>query len=368
MTELKNDPTNERTLDALGTLLLSPRDGESGDKLANVVAYVKELSPLQFEDLLNQAEKQRVLRRVLDVLKRGSIAEKHGCVEIIDSRLTAEKERAQKVLEAIQRIVYHFDRRACPVLVMKTLDHWPDTGSDIDLLAAGEDQEVCKIFESDLQAERQFQSWGDRLAHKFNFRLEGLGELVEVHIGCLGQTGEQKKLAAGVLSRGVKQPYGDCVVPVPTPEDRIIIATLQRMYRHYYIRLTDIVNISRSLAEQRVDVDKLKSIAEASSIWPGVATLLLIVCQRAAKFGAPPVSLPGFVVREARFNSARTYVDQKFVRVPLLPEAANLFFSQIADNGRRREYRAMARLSLLPVLATAAFVSFRVTGNDKGIW
>lgn len=367
MSVLKNDSTNERTLDALGTLLLSARVADGGN-FAGIVAYIEQMSSLQFEDLLNQAKKQRVLRRVLETLKDCAFYENHPSREILHSRLAAEKDRAHKVLEAIQGVVGQFSRRGHPVVVMKTLDHWPDTGSDIDLLAAGKDHEICEVFENDLGAVRQLQSWGDRLAHKFNFHLEGLGELVEVHIGCLGQTGEQQKLAAGVLSRSVEQQHGERVVPVPTPEDRIMIATLQRMYRHYYIRLTDIVNISRNLAEQRVDFDRLKAIAEASSIWPGVATLLLIVCQRAARLGATPVTLPDFVLREARFSSARTYVDQKFVRVPLLPEAANLFFSQLAENGRRHEYRAMARLSLLPVLATAAFVSFRLTGNDKGIW
>ena len=47
---------------------------------------------------------------------------------------------------------------------------------------------------SELQAEVQPQSWGDRLAHKWNFRIPGLPQLVEIHIGCLGQTGEQDAL------------------------------------------------------------------------------------------------------------------------------------------------------------------------------
>ena len=38
--------------------------------------------------------------------------------------------------------------------------------------------------------------------------------------------------------------------PVPAPEERIIVATLQRMYRHFYFRICDIVN-SGALVEQR---------------------------------------------------------------------------------------------------------------------
>jgi hypothetical protein len=86
------------------------------------------------------------------------------------------------------------------------------------------------------------------------------------------------------------------------------------------------------------------------------------------RFGGGSVSLPPLVTSATKFDSDRTYVDRKFVRVPLMPEAANLYMLQLAENGRNRNIRAVARLTLLPILATAAFVSFRFTGNDKGIW
>jgi hypothetical protein len=51
-----------------------------------------------------------------------------------------------------------------------------------------------------------------------------------------------------------------------------------------------------------------------------------------------------------------------------VPEATNLFLRQLAGNGRSHNFAAIARLSLLPVLATAAYLSFRLTGDDKGVW
>jgi len=367
VTRLRNDPTHKQTLDALGTILLAPRDPAS-EQFTKAIEYIFALPSEQFEQLLKQAETQRVLRRSLEVLKDCALRQPNRHAQLLDTWLVADDQRVRKVLNFAHGIVTAFERRSYPVAVIKTLDHWPDTGSDVDLLAAGNDNEICGIFGKEFGATRQEQSWGDRLAHKFNFQIPGLAELVEVHIGCLGQTGEQKKLAADVLSRSLRRQYDDCVLPVSSVEDRIIIATLQRMYRHYYIRLTDIVNIMTSLANQPVDFVKLKAIAEASSVWPGVATLVTIVSQHGAQYGAPIVALPDFFAAAARFNSARTYVDQKFVRVPLMPEAANLYLNQVAENGRRHDFRAMARLSLQPMLATAAFVAFRLTGNDKGVW
>jgi hypothetical protein len=365
---LRNDPLNERAFDTLGTVLLCLRNGEGSGRLKSHIDSICQLPLHQFEGLLQQAETQRVLGRFLEVLQSNLPSSREDLSQLLDSRLAAERARIEIVLATLQKIVRAFESRGLPVTIMKTLDHWPDTGSDLDLLAAGVDHEVCDVLENTFRAVRQPQSWGDRLAHKFNFHIPKLNELVEVHINCLGQTGEQQRLAAGVLSRRSSERYGNYLLPVPVAEDRVVIATLQRMYRHYYIRLTDIVNIFQLLTQKKINFERLLAIANESSVWPGVATLLMIVCQQGVRYGGSPVTLPAFVMSAACFNSTRTYVDRKFLRVPIMPEAANLYLQQLAENGRSRNLRALARLSLLPLLASAAFVAFRVTGNDKGIW
>ncbi len=368
---LKSDPATTRTFDALGTLLLAQQSqSQTGAQwFASELGYVEGLSQQQLQEFLKQAEMQRVLRRTLAVLHDNLARVPKGPVsDLLDRNISAERHRVERALTYLRRIIDRFEEHGRAIMVMKTLDHWPDTGSDLDLLAMASDDEVCAIFENDLNATKQPQSWGDRLAHKFNFQIPDLQELVEVHVGCLGQTGEQHALATGAISRRIEQPYGEYRLPVPAPEDRIVIATLQRMYRHYYIRLTDIVNIFGLLADGQVDFDKLKAIADVGSVWPGVATLLTIVCQHGLRYGGPEIELPGIVIQAARFNAQHTYLDRKFVRVPILPEAVDLFLQQMAGIGRKHNFRAMMRLSLLPVLATAAFVSFRVTGDDKGVW
>ena len=368
---LKNVPTDNRAFDVLGVLLFTQRSRvqDARTTFADEIQYVFSLSKEQLRGFLKQAEMQRVLRRTLHVLKNtlpNGGDEVTG--ETLDQFILEERGRVKTALAYLREIAGIFEKSGHPIVVMKTLDHWPDTGSDVDLLVTADHAEVCQIFEKDLGARKQPQSWGDRLAHKFNFRVPGLAELVEVHVDCLGQTGEQKALARGILDRSVLQSYDSITFPVPVPEDRIVIATLQRMYRHYYIRLTDIVNIYDLLSDDRVDFDRLKAIADVGSVWPGVATLLTIVCQHAVRFGGDSIYLPDSVTIAARFGATRTYLDQKFVRVPLVPEAANLFWGQLIGIGRKHHFRAMMRLSLLPLLATAAFVSFRITGNDKGVW
>jgi hypothetical protein len=366
------DSANPRSFDALATLLLAPpeRALPDGSWFTRELEYVSNLDPKQFGSLLEQAETQRVLRRILEVLQanlRGAPQE-NPIALMVESALAKENERLERALNSLNEIVNSFQRRGLPITIMKTLDHWPDTGSDLDLLVAADARVVREIFETDFHAVEQAQSWGDRLAHKYNFQIPGLPELVETHVGCLGQTGEHTSLAAGVLARRAPVTFEKYSLPVPSPEDKVVIATLQRMYRHYYIRLTDIVNIFELMARGSLDLDRLQAIAEPASVWEGVATLLAVVHQYALRYGATPVALPDNVQKATQFSAKRTYLGRTFVRVPVLPEAANLYLRQLAGNGFRHNLRAMMRLSLLPVLATAAFVSFRITGNDKGVW
>ena len=77
------------------------------------------------------------------------------------------------------------------------------------------------------------RSWGDRLANKWNFAIAGLPEAIEVHVQRLGQTGEHIAMAQRFISRRVKKSVLGLEFRVPAPEERIIVATLQRMYRHF---------------------------------------------------------------------------------------------------------------------------------------
>ena len=138
-------------------------------------------------------------------------------------------------------------------IVIKTLDHWPDIGSDLDLFIAATEGDTVRVMQSELQAEPQPQSWGDRLAHKWNFRIPGLPQLVEIHVGCLGQTGEQDALPAHLEQTSVMRDTGPFRFRVPAPEEQVTLATLQRMYRHFYIRFTDLLNLTGLVRAGRLD-------------------------------------------------------------------------------------------------------------------
>src|SRR5207344_1142377 len=101
--------------------------------------------------------------------------------------------------------------------------------------------------------------------------------LVEIHVGCLGQTGEHKALPARLEQTAQLREIGPYRFRVPAPEEQVTLAALQRMYRHFYIRLTDLLNLTGLVRVGRLDFARLRTSTERWAIWPGVATLLKIV-------------------------------------------------------------------------------------------
>ena len=103
-------------------------------------------------------------------------------------------------------------------------------------------------------------------------------------------------------------------------------------------------------------------------IWPGVASYLQIVSDYIALYRGRGLDLPPEVRQTASFGGDRLKVVRRFLRIPLMPEGAELYTRQVASTALRGDLPGTFRLSLLPPLAATAAVAFRLTGNDKGIW
>jgi Uncharacterised nucleotidyltransferase len=376
---MPTNPTQHSSSEAqylanMSTLLLSGDatnhgGAHSSAAFETALRFVSSLDEQQLRHYLELADAHHVTVRTIHVIQ--ATAPAHGYRDISERlRLpwALEQKRIENALKFLNAICQELENAACPVTVIKSLDHWPDLGGDLDLFSTGDKDSVIRTFTSRFNAELEPQSWGDRLANKWNFRIPGLGELVECHVKYLGQTGEQLAFASRLQQRRTTREIAGYSFPVPAPEERIVISTLQRMYRHFYIRLCDIVNIANLLRSHSVDFAELKKSADSGSLWPGVATLLVIIRDYVADQGGEPIRLPDEVLGAARSNGKRTFVNQKFLRIPMLPEAAELYTKQMLGIGAHGDWRGVLRLSLLPALATAAFMGYKLTGSDKGIW
>lgn len=288
--------------------------------------------------------------------------------ESVTLALQEERGRIGHALKFLEKICEVLQKTGSPATVIKSLDHWPDLGSDLDLYTDAAPARVVQVMCAELQAKVDNRSWGDRLANKWNFIVPDLPELVEIHIGRLGQTGEQTAVTNSVSARARVTEVGKYSFRVPAPEDRIVISTLQRMYRHFYIRLCDVVDNARLLDSHLVDFDYLHSLGCAAGLWDGIATYLRIISDYVEAYRGYGVPLPSFVLRSAKFGAEKVRFRRNFLRVPILPQSINLYAGELKTLLMKGDIRNSFRLSLLPGLATAAALEQKLTGSDKGIW
>ena len=189
-----------------------------------------------------------------------------------------------------------------------------------------------------------------------------------MHAQRLGQTGEHTGLAQRVIERRTSKQINSYRFLVPAPEERVIIATLQRMYRHFYFRVCDILNSASLVESGKVNFAELRDAAEQAGIWIGVASFLNIISEYVKQYRGSGLNLPPEVLADATLHVDKMYTRARFLRIPILPYAARLYARQLTETAFRGNVPATLRLSLLPPLASAAAVAFRITGSDKGVW
>jgi hypothetical protein len=370
---------SSKNLTLLSGLLLSTKttaDPATRARATSIDSYpggtgdlISGLSPKDLEDLKALAMTNHVIMRAFAPLQ--DLLEAHGRSEGAQwtaDAIRQESARIDHALGFLARIGSTLEEGGCPVTVIKSLDHWPDLGSDLDLYTDADPARIVDIMRVHFKAELADRSWGDRLANKWNFVVPGLPELIEVHAGRLGQTGEQTEVTRSLSSRTRMAQIRTHLFRVPAPEDRIVISTLQRMYRHFYIRLCDIVDNARLLDLRFVDLDYLHSLGSAAGLWEGIATYLTIISEYVEAYRGTGVPLTSLVTGSAKFGTDQVRFRRNFLRVSILPHSLNLYVSELTTLLLKGELRNSLRLSLLPGLATAAALELKFTGSDKGIW
>ncbi len=337
------------------------------EQLRRDLHYVAALDDREQAHFLALADTHHVLVRSLTALRDAACLENEKAIaRWAANALALEHCEMKQALRLLGMICDALESNQCKVVVIKSLDHWPDLGSDLDLYTTGDPARVAQVMSQEFTAHPVGRSVGDWLANKWNYHVPELSQLVEIHVQYLGQTGEHKELGSRVLERRRTANLEGREFHVPAPEERIIIATLQRMYRHFYFRLCDMVDIALLLQAGAVDFSELQRASSRAGIWPGVATFLCLVQSYVKSYGGV-VSLPDEVLLSAQSQHARVRFRSGFLRVPKAI-AARLYGSQVLQAGRRRDLRALLRLPLLPPLAVSALLLYGLTGTDKGVW
>src|ERR1700691_2508370 len=319
--------SSSKSLIILSRLLLPPGEGARlMSTTAELDLGISEIGREEFEDVLTLANSHHVVIRGLNVfLQIMRHAGDDVRAEWAVTALSAERARIEKAISFLQPICATFQAEGYDVTVIKSLDHWPDLGSDLDLYTNASSADVLQLMARSFEAQIAPRSWGDRLARKWNFVIPGLPEAVEIHMGRLGQTGEQVAIAASLARRSRLALVGNHMFRVPAAEDRLMISTLQRMYRHFYFRLCDIIDNATLTETGIIDYENLRFSAKSAGIGKGVASYLAIVSDYLKHYRGIGLDLPPFVRVAARFGGNDVFFSRGFLRIPIMPQSAKLY-------------------------------------------
>ena len=331
---------------------------------SEAIQYVASLDDAGRSEFLSLADSNHVVLRSLQPVAGSDTTAAIWAADACD----AERARIHAAVSRLAEVCDRLEHEGCPAVVIKTLEHWPDLGNDLDLYTTAPEARVVCVMRRCFDAHVEPRSWGDRLAQKWNFTIPGLRESIEIHVQRLGQTGEHTRLARRFHDRRQKRTIGNFEFFVPAPEQAVIVATLQRMYRHFYFRVCDVINTARLVDSGELDFALLHRSADEGGIWPGVATYLKVVSDYVALYRGRGLELPPEVLSGAIFGGEKIEVRDRFLRVPVVPEGATLFTRQALATALAGDVPATFRLTLLPPLASAAAIAYRFTGSDKGIW
>src|SRR5215467_5601469 len=134
-----------RNLELLSELVLAPEPFQR--------AGSPNISELDLPELESLASSNHVIVRAFTPLQQLLQREARGHeAESIGNILRKEQQRIDHALVFLEQICLTLEEAGCPAIVIKSLDHWPDLGSDLDLYSSADPKQVVDVMKSAFQA------------------------------------------------------------------------------------------------------------------------------------------------------------------------------------------------------------------------
>jgi hypothetical protein len=156
-------------IDAFLKLTLRPASA------SDLFPMLTSLTPQQRQDFVELADSNHVVIRAFEVLNRvagnrGNADVQAWAVEV----LARERARIGNALNHLEKVCNALEEEGCPTVVMKTLDHWPDLGNDLDLVSTGTKAKIVNVFTKRFGGKIEARSWGDMQMELFHSRIAGV--------------------------------------------------------------------------------------------------------------------------------------------------------------------------------------------------
>lgn len=267
----------------------------------------------------------------------------------------AESERIHQTVAVIGQIGEICEQQRMPHVFTKAFQHYPDMGHDIDLLVMDRvykiDVEIGKALE--LVPERG--SLANRFARKTSYRIRGCPSPLEIHHGCLGHLGEHNRYPRMLVERSREFAIGAVRMFIPSPEDRVIIQALQRMYGHFHLRVGDVLAAVAVLTSGPLDWDYILRTSERIGIRGGLACYLSCV-EAACRPFVKDLAIDSCALGGHKAGwSGRLSVRDDTLKIPVVSLVLPLFLKKGLGDLRDSNWESVARIMMLPAVLSLSW-------------
>jgi hypothetical protein len=305
---------------------------------------------IDWDELLRVARRNFVLVRLA-----ARLSELGVCAPArFDEAAEDERQRAARMLSLIEGVSRACEEQGVDYLFAKSFQHYPDMGGDIDLFVASRSCAVDEVVLKGTEAEAVSQDLRSRMSGVATHRVSGGEFVLEIYHGRIGVLGEHNALVGQLIRKGERAEVGGRTFLVPSAEDLLILHGMQRVYRHDFIRLCDVLSTISLVGREGLDWDYICRTSEQLGTTYGLRSYLTYVGQiQRETLGREllPVELRRRLMVE---SCGRGEFRGGVYTFPRGRVVARIYLGKLRAAVRAGNWDGISRLSLMPFVVAAA--------------
>jgi hypothetical protein len=257
-------------LEDVGIVKTARREAESL-LLAKAIIRNEPIHPINKERFLKLVKSNKVIIRAAPLL------------DLPDGILNEAKTDFSEAMQLYDLMSQEFKREGIDFVVIKSFDSLPDLGHDLDFLLPQpkEFQRARSLLLSKFKVRPQPLTHCDKLVGKFSCYLPGFKHDFELY-PTISQLGEEHVEPITILKDRTTEEIEGRDVLVTSDLDRVLIRVIHAMFRHNFLKLSDIVDfetLTRKCSTQQIlDAVDRADVGDAFVFFVGTINRFLKAC------------------------------------------------------------------------------------------
>lgn len=318
--------------------------------LAGETYGAEAIERIGWDKLLRVARRNYVLIRLAARLSELGV----HAPAFFDEAAEDERRRAAQMLGVISHVSRACEERGVEYLFAKSFQHYPDMGGDIDLFVTSRSSAVDESMLEGTAARPVAKDLRGRMSGVAAYRVSGGEFVLEIHHGRIGVLGEHSALVSQLISNGERAEVGGRQFLVPSAEDLLVLHGMQRVYRHDFIRLCDVLSTASLVGRSRFDWDYVCRTSEQLGTTYGLCSYMTYVGQIQRETLGREL-LPDELRRRLTVESCgRGEFRGGVFAFPRGRVVARIYLGKLRAAVRAGNLDGLGRLSLMPFVAAAA--------------